>query len=608
MRREQLGDVALHVTQQSDPSKFLVAGRGVLHLSILIEKMRREGYEFAVGRPQVVLKNIDGEICEPVEIFTVDVPTEHQGPVIQELGGRRGDMVHLETHGNATTVVYHIPSRGLIGLRSKLLSLTRGYAVMQTLFKGYEPIKGEIAERKEGALISKEEGDTTGFAMFKMQDRGVLFIHPGTPVYAGMILGEHCREDDLIVNLVKGKQLTNMRTTATDENIVLTPPRPMTLEDAISWINTDEIVEMTPESIRIRARVARRRPRLARPAPVVLRQLRLALVRPHALAAGAPAPAPSVAASSAATSRPRSTSTSRRMRSPPNARTSRVREAKSLERTYGWSVAARAARASWGQGDDLDARRWARASRRSRTPSRRATSTICPARPLPDPHTGMHANSAFGLAFAIDYARAVGATVLEDACVSRALAWFAADRDVPAAWEPSGADFPGSPALMEADPDAPGGSARPLWRATRGVSSPCSTSASPPRCSRRRRSTTAPIPRSCISTASTCPARGACGDRQKRCRRATCARAVLLDAADRHLEAGLAGVESADYLGAHWLATFSECWRCPNGAEFGVATHSPGSRAAAHRQQGWTDRGEQRTSWSRSSRPSRSSA
>jgi GTP-binding protein len=252
LRREQLGDVALHVTQQSDPSKFLVAGRGVLHLSILIEKMRREGYEFAVGRPQVVLKNIDGEVCEPVEIFTVDVPTEHQGPVIQELGGRRGDMVHLETHGNATNVVYHIPSRGLIGVRSKLLSLTRGYAVMQTLFKGYEPIKGEIAERKEGALISKEEGDTTGFAMFKMQDRGVLFIHPGTPVYAGMILGEHCREDDLIVNLVKGKQLTNMRTTATDENVVLTPPRPMTLEDAISWINTDEIVEMTPESIRIR--------------------------------------------------------------------------------------------------------------------------------------------------------------------------------------------------------------------------------------------------------------------------------------------------------------------------------------------------------------------
>jgi len=252
LRREQLGDVALHVQQQIDPAKFLVSGRGVLHLSILIEKMRREGYEFAVGRPQVILKEIDGVVCEPVEIFTVDVPAEHQGPVIEELGKRRGDMVHMETHGNATNVVYHIPSRGLIGLRSKLLSLTRGYAVMQTLFKGYEPLKGEIAERKEGALISKEDGDATGFALFNLQDRGIMFLQPGTATYAGMILGEHCREDDLIVNIVKGKKLTNMRTTATDDNIVLTPPKMLTLEEAITWINTDEIVEMTPESIRIR--------------------------------------------------------------------------------------------------------------------------------------------------------------------------------------------------------------------------------------------------------------------------------------------------------------------------------------------------------------------
>jgi len=252
LRREQLGDVALHVTQQADPSKFLVAGRGVLHLSILIEKMRREGYEFAVGRPQVILKEIDGVVCEPIEVFTVDVPTEHQGPVIQELGSRRGDMVHMESHGNATNVVYHIPSRGLIGLRSKLLSLTRGYAVMQTLFKGYEPIKGEIAERKEGAIISMQDGETTGYSLFNLQDRGAMFTPPGQPVYAGMIIGEHCREDDLVVNIVKGKKLTNMRASGSDDNIVLTPPRPMTLEDAITWINTDELVEMTPESIRLR--------------------------------------------------------------------------------------------------------------------------------------------------------------------------------------------------------------------------------------------------------------------------------------------------------------------------------------------------------------------
>ena len=252
LRREALGDVALRVEQQADPSKFLVSGRGVLHLSILIEKMRREQYEFAVGRPQVILKEIDGKVCEPIEIFTVDVPTEHQGPVIQELGSRRGDMVHMESHGNATNVVYHIPSRGLIGLRSKLLSLTRGYAVMQTLFKGYEPLKGEIAERALGAIISKEDGETTGYSLFNLQDRGAMFCGPGVPVYTGMIIGEHCREDDLVVNIVKGKKLTNMRASGSDDNIVLTPPRPMTLEDAITWINTDEIVEMTPESIRIR--------------------------------------------------------------------------------------------------------------------------------------------------------------------------------------------------------------------------------------------------------------------------------------------------------------------------------------------------------------------
>jgi GTP-binding protein len=252
LRREQLGDVALHVEQQVDPSKFLVSGRGVLHLSILIEKMRREGYEFAVGRPQVILREVDGKICEPIETFTVDVPTEHQGPVIQELGSRRGEMVHMESHGVGTQIVYEIPSRGLIGLRSRLLSFTKGYAVMQNLFKGYEPLKGEIPERKEGALISKEDGDITGYALFNLQDRGVMFVTPGTPTYTGMILGEHCREDDLVVNVIKGKKLTNMRTTATDDNITLTPPRLLTLEEAITWINTDEIVEMTPESIRIR--------------------------------------------------------------------------------------------------------------------------------------------------------------------------------------------------------------------------------------------------------------------------------------------------------------------------------------------------------------------
>ena len=254
LRREALGDVALKVAQQPDPSKFLVSGRGVLHLSILIEKMRREGYEFAVGRPQVILREFDGKVCEPIETFTVDVPTEHQGPVIQELGSRRGEMIHMENkhNGNSTQIIYEIPSRGLIGIRSKLLSLTRGYAVMQSIFKDYEPIKGEISERKEGAMISKEDGDATGYALFNLQDRGIMFVNPGATTYVGMILGEHCREDDIVVNVVKGKKLTNMRTTATDDNITLTPPRILSLEEAITWINSDEIVEMTPGSIRLR--------------------------------------------------------------------------------------------------------------------------------------------------------------------------------------------------------------------------------------------------------------------------------------------------------------------------------------------------------------------
>ena len=252
LNRESLGDVALRVEQQADPSKYLVAGRGVLHISILIEKMRREGYEFAVGRPQVIIREIDGKICEPIETFTVDVPTEHQGPVIQELGSRRGEMVHMESNGASTQVIYEIPSRGLIGVRSKLLSLTRGYAVIQTIFKGYEPIKGDIAERKEGAMISKEDGDATAYSLYNMQDRGVLFASPGTACYTGMIVGEHCREDDIVVNVVKGKKLTNMRASGSDDTVSLTPAKELSLEEAITWINSDEIVEMTPSFIRLR--------------------------------------------------------------------------------------------------------------------------------------------------------------------------------------------------------------------------------------------------------------------------------------------------------------------------------------------------------------------
>ncbi|MDE3076422.1 MAG: translational GTPase TypA, partial [Chloroflexota bacterium] len=252
LEREAVADVALHVERTSETGSFLVSGRGVLHLSVLIEKMRRDGYEFAVGRPRVILRRVDGRLLEPIESITIDVPEQHSGAVIEEVSRRRAEMLDMSVDGSQVRLSYDIPARGLIGLRSKLLSLTRGYAVLQQLFKGYEPLRGVVETRTTGALISKERGQAVAYALWKLEDRGTMFIGPGTEVYPGMIVGESSREVDLVINVNKGKQLTNMRTHASDDAIILTPHRQMSLEECLELINDDECVEVTPKNMRMR--------------------------------------------------------------------------------------------------------------------------------------------------------------------------------------------------------------------------------------------------------------------------------------------------------------------------------------------------------------------
>jgi GTP-binding protein len=243
--------VALHVEKLEDGG-YRVAGRGVLHLSVIIEKMRREGYEFTVGRPRVLTQEIDGVEQEPVETITIHAPQEFAGMVIDEINKRRGEMLDMTLEGVMTRVVFDIPARGIIGLRTRLLSLSKGYAVFQQLFKGYEPMKGNIEQRPTGALVSKERGSAAAYALWKLEDRGVMFIGHGTEVYPGMIVGENNRADDLVINVIKGKQLTNMRTTSADEATTLTPHRQMSLEECLEFINDDEAVECTPKNMRLR--------------------------------------------------------------------------------------------------------------------------------------------------------------------------------------------------------------------------------------------------------------------------------------------------------------------------------------------------------------------
>ena len=255
--RELIHNVALRVQQQDDADKFTVSGRGELHLSVLIETMRREGFELAVGRPQVITKEIDGQTCEPFENLTVDVEEDHQGGVMEKLGMRRAELKNMVPDGQGRVrLEYMAPTRGLIGFRYEFLTLTQGSGLMFHSFDHYGPRSaGDVGQRSKGAIISMDSGKALAFALWNIQERGKLFIGHGVEVYEGMIVGINARDEDMIVNPLKGKKLTNMRASGTDEAVVLTPPVRLTLEFALEFINDDELVEVTPESIRVRKKL-----------------------------------------------------------------------------------------------------------------------------------------------------------------------------------------------------------------------------------------------------------------------------------------------------------------------------------------------------------------
>ena len=256
LERELKSNVAMRVRPTSDETVWEVCGRGELHLTILIENMRREGYELAVGRPRVLLKEVDGVKLEPYEMLSVDVEEEHQGAVMEELGRRKGDLQDMQSDGKGRVrLEYRIPARGLIGFQSMFMTMCRGTGIMSHVFDDYGPIKqGEVGERRSGAIISQDDGAAVAYALWKIQERGRLFVSPGDALYEGMIIGEHSRDNDIVVNPIRCKQLTNIRASGTDEAIRLVPPVQLTLESAVEFINDDELVEVTPKSIRLRKR------------------------------------------------------------------------------------------------------------------------------------------------------------------------------------------------------------------------------------------------------------------------------------------------------------------------------------------------------------------
>jgi GTP-binding protein len=250
--RETLSDVALSVEALGAGGGFKVSGRGELHLSILMEKMRREGYEFQVSRPQVIMKEVGGQLQEPYEELTLDVDEQYRGTVIEKLGKLKGKMLEMTRRNDMIRMIYKVPTRGLIGFRNEFLTDTKGMGVMNYVFAGYGPFAGQISNRISGALVAKGACTTVAYALFNLQERGRLFLGPGVKVYGGQIIGEHCRPGDLVVNPAKGKKLTNMRASGTDEHVILTPPQRLSLEDCIAFINDDELVEVTPAAIRLR--------------------------------------------------------------------------------------------------------------------------------------------------------------------------------------------------------------------------------------------------------------------------------------------------------------------------------------------------------------------
>ena len=255
LQRELMSNVALKVSDTADADVFEVSGRGELHLTILLENMRREGYELAVSRPRVVIREVNGEKQEPYEMLTVDVDEANQGAVMEALGARRGDLQDMQPDGKGRVRLdYRIPARGLIGFQSDFLTMTRGTGIMSHVFDDYGPMKPDMEERRNGVLISAEDGAAVAYALWKLQERGRMFVSPGDPLYEGIVIGIHSRDNDLVVNPIKGKQLTNVRASGTDEAVRLVPPIQVTLESAIEFIADDELVEITPKSIRIRKR------------------------------------------------------------------------------------------------------------------------------------------------------------------------------------------------------------------------------------------------------------------------------------------------------------------------------------------------------------------
>jgi GTP-binding protein len=255
LQKELLTNMALRVDETEDTDVFLVSGRGELHLTILIENMRREGYELAFSRPRVVLRDIDGVTCEPYEALSVDIDEQNQGAVMEALGARRGDLLNMASDSRGRVRLdYRIAARGLIGFHGEFMNLTRGTGLISHVFDGYAPLKSDIPERRNGVLVSQEDGEAVAYALWKLQERGRMFVSPGDKLYEGMVIGIHSRDNDLVVNPIKGKQLTNIRAAGKDEAIVLTPPIALTLEYAVEFIADDELCEVTPRSIRIRKR------------------------------------------------------------------------------------------------------------------------------------------------------------------------------------------------------------------------------------------------------------------------------------------------------------------------------------------------------------------
>jgi GTP-binding protein len=255
LQKELRTNVSLRVEETDNTDTFKVSGRGELHLSILIETMRREGFELAVSKPEVILKEENGQRVEPIEYLCIDVPEEHQGTVIEKLGHRKAEMLSMKPMDGINRLEFNIPARGLIGFRTEFMTDTRGTGTLSHSFLEYAPYKGEIEGRKNGVLISMDAGETVAYSLFNLQDRGVLFVGPGVKVYEGMIVGQNAKESDMVVNVRKGKKLTNVRSSGTDEAVRLITPRTLSLEQALEYISDDELVEVTPESIRLRKKI-----------------------------------------------------------------------------------------------------------------------------------------------------------------------------------------------------------------------------------------------------------------------------------------------------------------------------------------------------------------